>query len=199
MRSARKSPSLLRGDPESGLISVSAVLGIAFVALIVYLLVAALDADTDHYGSVPIPSENVPIELPKGETDLHLAVTGDPDALGDLDVPVDLAFTLTPQGGGDAVRVDDREGDTEETDDGVTREIAALQVPEEGTYLVSVSTDAASRHPAPALTFGLSPLGAVEHRFNELVDDLNGPAGIVVLVALGALMLAPRVMRALES
>ena len=185
-------------DPESGLISVSAVLGIAFLALIVYLLAAALDADTDHYGRVAIPSENVPIELPKGETDLYLAETGDPDQLGDLDVPADLTMSFEPASGGDAVRVDDRTADTEETDDGVAKEIGALQAPQEGTYLVSVSTNAAGQLSEPELTFGLSPLGAVEHRFNEVVDELKGPTGIVVLVALGALLLAPRVGRALE-
>lgn len=183
---------------ESGLISVSAVIGIAFLALLVYLLLAALDADTDYYGSVAIPSENVPIELPKGETDLYVSEKGDPDKLGDLDVPADLTFTFTPQDGGDPVRVDDREADTEETDDGVTKEIGALQVPQEGTYLVSVSSGAAGTLSQPSLTFGLSPLGAVTHRFEDIVDELNGPTGIVVLIALGALMLAPRFSRAMQ-
>lgn len=194
MRSRLAQPA----GPESGLISVSAVIGIAFLALLVYLLLAALDADTDYYGSVAIPSENVPIELPKGETDLYLSETGDPDKLGDLDVPADLTFTFTPQDGGDAVRVDDREADTEETDDGVTKEIGALQVPQEGTYLVSVSSGAAGTLSQPHLTFGLSPLGAVTHRFEDIVDELNGPTGIVVLIALGALMLAPRFSRAMQ-
>ena len=48
MRSRLEQPA----DSESGLISVSAVIGIAFLALLVYLLLAALDADTDYYGSV---------------------------------------------------------------------------------------------------------------------------------------------------
>ncbi len=185
-------------NSESGLISVSAVLGIAFLALIVYLLLAALDADTDYYGSVAIPSENVAIELPKGETDLYISEKGDPDKLGDLDVPADLTFTFTPPDGGDPVRVDDREADTEDTDGGVTKEIAALQVPQEGTYLVSVSSNSAGTLSQPRLTFGLSPLGAVTHRFEDVVDELKGPTGIIVLIALGALMLAPRISRAME-
>lgn len=182
---------------ESGLISVSAVLAVAFLALIVYLLVAALDADSDHYGSVPIPSQNVAIELPKGETDLYLAERGDPERLGELAVPADLAFTITPEHG-DPVRIDDRNGETKRTDDGITKIIGAVIAPQEGTYLVSAQTDAAGVLSAPMLTFGLSPLGAVVHRFNDVVDELNGPLGIAVLALLLALLLAPRLGRALR-
>lgn len=182
---------------ESGLISVSAVLGIAFLALIGYLLVAALDADSDHYGSVPVPSSDVAIELPQGETDVFLAERGDREQLGDVAVPADLKFTVLPEQG-DPVRIDERDGATKETDDGVSRIIGAVFAPQEGTYLVSVSTDEAGQLSAPILTFGLSPLGAVVHRFNEVVDELSGTTGIVVLAALVALLLAPRVGRALR-
>lgn len=182
---------------ESGLISVSAVLAIAFLALIVYLLVAALDADSDHYGSVAIPSQGVAIELPRGEVDLYLAERGDPDELSNLTAPADLTFTITPEQG-DPVRIDDRDGETKQTDDGITKLIAAVITEQEGTYLVSAQTDAAGQLSAPMLTFGLSPLGAVVHRFNDVVDELEGPTGIVVLIALAALLLAPRFGRALR-
>lgn len=182
---------------ESGLISVSAVLAIGFLALIVYLLVAALDADTDHYGAIPVPSQGAPIELSKGETDVYLAERGDADELGDVEVPSNLTLAFTSARGGDVVRIDDRDSDTETTDDGVAKEIGALQVPEAGTYLVTASTGATGQISSGLwLTFGLSPLGAVEHKFEDVVDELNGPTGIVVLIALGALLLAPRVQRA---
>lgn len=196
MRASYRPSAPTRNHSESGLISVSAVLGIAFVALIVYLLLGALNGDSDHYGRVPIPSQNVAIELPKGEIDLYLAVQGDPDRLGDLAVPADFQFSVASTQG-DAVRIDGRNGDTETTDDGVSKLIAAVLVPQEGTYLVSASADGSGQLPAAELTFGLSPLGAVVERFKDVVDKLNGPTGIIVLIALGALLLAPRVGRAL--
>ncbi len=179
------------------MISVSAVLGIAFAALIVYLLLGALNGDSDHYGRVAIPAQNVPIELPEGETDLYLAVRGDPERIGDLQVPADLQFAIAPEQG-DAVRVDGRNGDTEQTDDGVSKLIAAVIAPQEGTYLVTASAGADGQLGAAELTFGLSPLGAVVERFKDVVDELNGPTGIVVLIALGALLVAPRLGRALK-
>lgn len=97
------STSRFTDDSESGLISVSAVVGIAFAALVVYLLLAALDGDSTHYGKVPIPSENVPIELPSGETDIYLAETGTQQELGNVEVPDDLQYTFTGENG-DVVR-----------------------------------------------------------------------------------------------
>lgn len=188
---------LAGSDSESGLISVSAVLAIAFVALIVYLLLAALDADTDHYGAIPIPSENAAVELPAGETDIYLAEKGDPEKLPALQVPADLAITFTAASG-DTVRVDDRDGDIKETDDGVARVVSAVIAPDEGTYFVTVSSEEARQLVSPSLTFGLSPLGAVEQRFKDIIEELKGPTGIVVLIALAALMLAPRVQRAFD-
>lgn len=196
MRVTNRPPAPTRARSESGLISVSAVLGIAFGALIVYLLLGALNGDSDHYGRVPIPSQSVAIELPEGETDLYLAVKGDPDRLGDLVVPADFQFSVVSTEG-DAVRVDGRNGDAERTDDGVSKLIAAVIAPQEGTYLVSASADASGQLPTAELTFGLSPLGAVVERFKDVIDELNGPTGIIVLVALGALLVAPRVGRAL--
>lgn len=186
-----------RNPSESGLISVSAVLGIAFVALIVYLLLGALNGDSDHYGRVAIPSQSVAVELPSGETDLYLAVKGNPDRLGNLVVPADFKFSVTDMAG-DAVRVDGRNGETEKTDNGVSKLIAAVLAPAEGTYLVSASSDSTGQLPAAQLTFGLSPLGAVAERFEDVIDALKGPAGVVILIALGALLVAPRLERAIK-
>lgn len=182
---------------ESGFISVSGVLGIAFLALIAYLLLAALNADTSHYGAINLPAQNQPIELPEGETDVYLAQEGNPDQLGELQNPDDLSLSIV-QEQGDPVRIDDRAGETENTDDGTTKPIAAVIAPQEGTYLVTASVAPGERVSAPSLTFGLSPLGAVEQRFNDLVDELNGPKGIVVLAALVLIFFAPRIARALE-
>lgn len=200
-RSSRRTRSRVRAGArspsESGLISVSAVLGIAFLALIVYLLAAALDADTDHYGSIPVPSQNAPVELRSGGIDVYLAERGDPDELGDIDVPAGFTISIVDEDG-DSPRVDERSGDTKDTDDGVTKVIAEVQVPEDGTYLVTVSADSLAGLSEPMLTFGLSPLGAVVERFEDVVDELKGTTGIIVLVALAALMLAPRVARAFD-
>ena len=114
------------------------------------------------------------------------------------DLDSERIAAITPSEGFSLEAVDDREADTEDTDGGVTKEIAALQVPQEGTYLVSVSSNSAGTLSQPRLTFGLSPLGAVTHRFEDVVDELKGPTGIIVLIALGALMLAPRISRAME-
>ncbi len=179
MRNTLARRESLRGGSESGVISVSAVIGIALLALVVYLLLAALNGDSDYYGSVPVPSDEAPVELPKGEVDIFLAVAGDPEKLSDITVPEDLTLAIAPVGG-EEIRTDDRNGDTEETDDGVTKAIGAVSGPEEGTYLVTVSTDAAS--PALSITFGLSPVGAVKERFDGVVDWLNGPRGIAVLI-----------------
>ena len=186
-----------RNPSESGLISVSAVLGIAFVALIVYLLLGALDGDSDHYGRVAIPSENVAVELPSGETDLYLAVKGNPERLGNLVVPAGFKFAVTSPVG-ETVRVDGRNGETEQTDDGISKLVAAVIVPREGTYLVSASTESTGQLPAAQLTFGLSPLGAVVERFEDVLDALKGPAGIVAVIVLGALLMAPRLERAIK-
>ena len=182
---------------ESGLISVSAVLGIAFAVFVVYLLLGALNGDYDHYGSIPIPAENARIELRKGETDVYFAESASKDDVGELIPPADLDLKIS-SADGESVRVDDRNGDTKSTDDGVAKVIAAVQAPEDGTYIVSVTSAEAAQRPSPKLTFGTSPLGAVVIRFKDVVDELNGTTGIVVLIALGALMLAPRVGRALE-
>ncbi len=200
MRAPNRPSAPIPDRSESGLVSVSAVLGVAFVALIVYLLLGALNGDSDHFGEVPIPSQNVAIELPEGETDLYYAVKGDPDRLADVAVPADLKFSVVPEQG-DAVRVDDRDGDVEKTDDGVSKLIAAVIAPQGGTYLVSAAgatTAVAGRSPSAELTLGLSPLGAVVDRFEDVVDELDGPTGIVVLVALGMLLVAPRAERALR-
>ena len=185
---------------ESGLISVGAVIGIAFAALVVYLLLAAFDGDSDYYGSVAIPSQNARVELPNGEVDMYLEAEGDPDALGAISPPEDLSITIIPAEGNDdgPVTTDDRGGDTEEVDGGAARLIRVAQVPEEGAYFVTVTADSVGSPSGLSLTFGLTPIGAVRERFEDVVDELNGPTGIVVLAALGLLFLAPRFQRALR-
>lgn len=179
------------------MIGVGAVIALGLAGLFLYLLLAAFQGDSAHYGSVPIPSDNAGIELPSHETDIYYAEPVDKEVVGDLTPPADLVISITgPDGEG--VRIDDRGGDTESTDDGSARLVAAALLPDEGTYTITVSgSDLAGRR-APAITFGQSPLGAVGDRFDDVVTELKGPTGIVVLAALGVLFLAPRVGRALE-
>ena len=179
------------------MIGVGTVIALGLAGLFVYLLLAAFQGDSAHYGSVPIPSEDAPIELPSGETDIYYAEPVDQDVVGDLTPPTDLVISVAGPNG-EGVRIDDRGGDTKATDDGSARLIAAALLPGEGTYTVTVtSSDLAGRR-APAITFGQSPLGAVGDRFDDVVAELDGPTGIVVLAVLGVLFLAPRVGRALE-
>lgn len=180
---------------ESGLVSAGTVIGLAIAGFFLYLLLAAFEGDTDYYGNVPIPSSGVAVELPEDEIDVFYAEAIDSESGVSLTTPEDLSFSIV--GAGESVRVDTRGGEQESTDTGTARVIGAAFVPEEGVYLVDVeSTDLAQRV-SPSISFGQSPVGAVKARFNEVIDELQGPTGIVVAAVLVILFLLPRVQRAL--
>ena len=175
---------------EEGAISVSALIGIALVLFVGYLLLAAFEGDSAQFGSVPVPGKEQ-VELPKGDVDIYYSEKVDPDAGVPLITPDDLQYTVTgPDGQG--VTVNSRGDDAESTGDGMTRLIGSLQAPEDGLYTVTTESPQAAQRIAPAVTFGQGPFAAVGQRFGDVVDALRGPLGIVVLVVLVILFLLPR-------
>ena len=175
---------------EEGAISVSALIGIALVLFVGYLLLAAFEGDSAQFGSVPVPGKEQ-VELPKGDVDIYYSEKVDPDAGVPLITPDDLQYTVTgPDGQG--VTVNSRGDDAESTGDGMTRLIGSLQAPEDGLYTVTTESSQAAQRIAPAVTFGQGPFAAVGQRFGDVADALRGPLGIVVLVVLVILFLLPR-------
>jgi hypothetical protein len=175
---------------EEGAISVSALIGIALVLFVGYLLLAAFEGDSAQFGSVAVPGREQ-VELPKGDVDIYYSEKVDPDAGVPLITPDDLQYTVTgPDGQG--VTVSSRGDDAESTGDGMTRLIGSLQAPEDGLYTVTTESSQAAQRIAPAVTFGQGPFAAVGQRFGDVVDALRGPLGIVVLVVLVILFLLPR-------
>ena len=175
---------------EEGAISVSALIGIALVLFVGYLLLAAFEGDSAQFGSVAVPGREQ-VELPKGDVDIYYSEKVDPDAGVPLITPDDLQYTVTgPDGQG--VTVNSRGDDAESTGDGMTRLIGSLQAPEDGLYTVTTESSQAAQRIAPAVTFGQGPFAAVGQRFGDVVDALRGPLGIVVLVVLVILFLLPR-------
>ncbi len=180
---------------ESGLIGVGAVIAIAIVALGIYLLVAAFEGDPAYYGSVPVPSEGAEIELDSGEVDVSYAEEVD---TGSLVLPEDLTYSVRTADG-DVLESSTRTGQPEDSDAGAAQLFSSIDVDEDGTYFVTVNSGQASGRAQPALAFGLSPTGAIEARLGDVIDALKGPAGIVVVVVLGLLLVIPWVQRTVKS
>ena len=85
---------------EEGAISVSALIGIALVLFVGYLLLAAFEGDSAQFGSVPVPGKEQ-VELPKGDVDVYYSEKVDPEAGVPLITPDDLQYTVTgPDGRG---------------------------------------------------------------------------------------------------
>jgi hypothetical protein len=181
---------------QSGAVTPGTVIALAFVGLVVWIFLAAFEADTAHHGKVPIPSTELPVELPEGEVGVYYAEGIPADDAEQLTLPEGLAFTITDEEG-NSVRSDSRGGDPEGTDDGAARVIGSAFVPADGTYLVTVEGAVADRI-KPELTFGQSPLQAIGDRFEEVVDDLKGPTGIIVAVCIVILLMLPAVKRQLD-
>jgi hypothetical protein len=184
---------------ESGVISVGTVIALAIAALAIYLLLGATEGDSDHFGSVTVPTGGkVAVELESGETNIYYAEGPQPAGAPAFVPPTDLTYTVfDPEGA--PVRVDSRGEDTQETDNGVTRLIGAFSAPEDGIYQVEAEAPSIGQRPMPELTFGQSPFEAIKARFGDVVDQLKGPTGILVLVALGLLALYPMAKRAVSD
>jgi len=187
-----------RLSDEGGFISAGAAIGIALIALIVYIVAAGFSGATDQFGSVPVPSKSS-VELPKGTVDVYYAEGVDPDSGIALVVPADLKYTVTdPEG--NFVQVDTRGGeDAKDTDNGLAMLVGELDAPAEGTYTVeSDSTDAQQRI-TPALTFGEGPFAAMKDRLDDVISSLKGPIGILVLLVIVMLIFIPRYRRAQQK
>jgi hypothetical protein len=184
-------------DSERGAISVSILLALVAVGLVVYLALAATDADPARYGSVRVPGE-AQFELPGGDANYYYS---EQSTGHDVAAPSDLEVTVTDQDG-QAVKSDTRSSDDQSDDDGRRVDlIGQVDPPSEGLYTVTVetSTPAASLGPDPQISFGESPFGAVGDRWEEVLDWLKGPAGIVVIVLLLGLLVWPSLKRRSEA
>ena len=194
--SDRRPSHPVRPGSESGFIGVGTVIGLAVAVLCGYLLLAAFEADPAEFGRVPVPSSGAAIALPDGGSDVYYAERGDAPEEVPLDVPAGLDFTVVDPDG-QAVETDSRAGDAKDIEGGRARLVGIVYAPAEATYAVTVESDETGRA-GGELTFGQSPFQAIESRFDSVVDELNGPTGIVALVALAILLLLPRVQRALR-
>lgn len=194
MSGRRRSPRVQPGS-ESGFVSVGTVIGIAIAAFLGYLLLAAFEADTAKFGRVPVPSSGTTVALPESGSDVYYAERG-LGAEAPLTVPAGLDFTVVG-GDGVAAETDSRAGDAKEVEGGRARLVGIVFAPAEGTYAVTVQSEEPGRS-GGELTFGQSPFQAIESRFDSVVEELNGPTGIIVVVALVILFMLPRVQRALR-
>lgn len=176
---------------EGGFISASAAIGIALVALIIYIVAAGFSGATDQFGSVPVPGKSS-IELPKGTIDIYYAEGADPDAGIDLVAPTDLKYTvLHPPNTYIDVTVRGGEG-SKETDDGLATVVGEIKTPVEGTYTIDAESDDAQQRITPALTFGEGKFDAIGDRLDDVIDTLKGPVGILALLVIAILIFIPR-------
>jgi len=191
----------MRGGPkrrfgeESGFVSAGTAVGLALLALVVYIVAAGFSSDTDQFGSVAVPGKGV-VELPDGDIDVYYAEGADPSAGVELIVPDDLDFNVA-----DAddlhVEVQSRGGtEVKDTDHGQAILIGQVDVPAEGPYSVESESDDAQQRITPELTFGEGPFAAMKDRLDSVIDALIGPLGVLVLLALVILIFIPRYRRA---
>lgn len=184
-------------DPERGAISVSVLLALVAVGLIIYLALGAANGDPFRYGSVSVPGETQ-IELPGGDANFYYSeqTTGK-----DIAPPADLDVSVSDQAGL-AVKTDTRSNDDQSDEDGRRVDLIGQVDPSsDGLYTVTIETSTApgSLGPDPQISFGESPFGAVGDRWEELLDDLRGPAGIVVVLVLLGLLLYPGLKRRAQA
>ena len=172
------------------------MIGVALLGLVVYLLFAATEGDPAQFGRVAVPGA-AQVELPKGETDIFYREGIEPGSAVSLVTPGDLDYVVTDSRD-ISIETDSRGGDAEEVEGGMTRKVGAVFAPADGVYTVEVKSDEAAQRITPELTFGQSPLQAIEARFEEIVDALKGPVGIVVVAVLFMLFMLPRFRRALR-
>jgi hypothetical protein len=153
--------------------------------------VAVATVFSDHaadYGTISLPQGGL-VELPSGTVKVFYEEGGDARApTARLSAP--LSFEVTPAGGGAPLEETPtaKEGTAEletqrSTDVGSPGSVADIEVPAEGSYLVSGSSGQPAG--ASALTFGTDPLGAVIRRWKLL-------AGLLIAAVLVALVPLPR-------
>jgi len=149
--------------------------------------VAIATVFSDHasdYGTVSLPEGGV-VELPSGTVKVFYKEVGEAPAPTDR-LAAPLRFELTPVGGGapleetPTANQGNAEIETERsTDVGSPGSVADIEVPADGSYLVSGS----SGQPAGAsyLTLGTDPLGAVIRRWKLLASLLIAAALVAVI------------------
>lgn len=175
---------------ERGLISAGGLVLIGLLVLGAYLLLAAFEGDSAQFGSVPIPGEKQ-VELPKGDVDIYYFEKANPDAGVTLIVPDDLIVSVVGADGS-SVQVDSRGEEAKSTGQGMAELIGAMDVPEEGVYSVTTQSTQTGQRIEPAVTFGQGPFAAIKHRLDGVLDALQGPIGIALVVVLLVLFLWPR-------
>lgn len=190
-RSTRLAPRL---GSQRGAVSVTAILLVAGAAALIYAVLGVTVKKSDSYGDVPIPSRST-AELPGGEVDLSLAIPAGA-ALPQVPPP-DLRISVR-RPGGDPLRVDSRGGDAEEEDGYSVRRVAAVFPPDEGSYEVEVTSNAAAAA-GGRLRIGEGATGAIGARFERIGDLITGPFGILGLVLVALALLWPSFQRALRA
>lgn len=176
---------------ESGVVAPGTLIGILLVAVIVYIALAVTDADTAHFGAVPVPG-TAAISLDKGETEIYYSQTT--NAQSPFSKPDDLGI-LIRDSAGTLVEPDYRGDKEKETEEGLTQLVAAASIPAESVYTVEVTGSPAAGALKPEVTFGQGPIEAMTARVKEIDEQLLGPVGVLLLVVLAALYLIPRLQR----
>jgi hypothetical protein len=151
-------------------------------------LAAVFSNHDDDYGAVTLPEGGV-VKLPSGTVKVFYKEAGEAGApTAQLTSP--LRFEVTPANGGapleetPTTKSGNSELQTERsTDVGSPGSVADIEVPAEGSYLVSGSSGLPAG--ASSLTFGTDPLGAVVSRWKLL-------AGLLIAAVLVALIPLPR-------
>ena len=142
----------------------------------------------DDYGTVSLPQGGM-VELPSGTVKVFYE-EGDDARARTAQLTAPLSFEVIPAGGGAPIeetpttKSGNAEFETERSADvGSPGSVADLEVPAEGSYLVTGS----SGQPAgvSSLTFGTDPLGAVLRHWKLL-------AGLLIAAVLVALVPLPR-------
>jgi hypothetical protein len=176
---------------ESGLISVGTAVFLLLAAAAVYILLAVVDSDTDHFGAVPVPGA-AGVDLSEGEVQIYYSQGTSPQV--PFQQPSNLGYSI--RGNAGVPLQPDARGDDPEEKDGVTTQlVGAVSVPEDGIYDVKVTGSAAPGAVKPELTFGQAPGDAIVSRAKDLVDRLTGPLGLLVLAILLVLYAIPQVQR----
>jgi len=183
------SKRLQRVRSESGVISVGTVIGLAVVAVAIYIGLAATNADTDHFGRMPVPG-NATLELTEGETEIYYAqktVAG-----AQFTAPDALTYGISDSSG-QPIEINPRGEEPKETDGTTTALIASVSIPSDGIYSVEAAGSAPQGAVEPELTFGQGPLNAIADRAKEIAEELIGPLGILIVIGLAVLYWVPRI------
>jgi hypothetical protein len=180
---------------EDGFIGVWGAVGLALLAVLIYVVAAGFNNDTNQFGSVAVPGKGT-VELPDGDVDVYYAEGADPSSGVAVVAPDDLEVDVT-DADDSFVEVQTRGGtEAKDTDDGQAILVGEIDVPGEGTYNVETKSDEARQRITPEVTFGEGAFAAMKDRLDSVIDALKGPLGILVLLGIVILIFIPRYRRA---